>query len=341
MDNDNEATKDDTYQITGSENVAVASVKMKATNEPVKITKMSVLTDDDGNWDTEASSTNIVANINEIGIYDGTTRIAYTNNIGATSTMSGLSFVVPTTEKTYTIKVKLNKYGLNEPAVLGTDMQFKLKVDEAEGDISGDPVDTSTIITEPSKSMAPIPAKFTAVSLERNNGSSITIVDRLVPNAIQNVAIIKLTADNFGGNTDSKGGQMKAYVNKIQIKIEGDYAATSSLVSIERIGGSGNSVSTSTIDNNHAVLDLSTLTSDSDIALTSGQVAYFLVKAKTTDWNDTANPGTKHLTVSLDKLNGISDAGNYNFEWYARDGDPKHDLRIPGITRVDGIQITN
>jgi len=335
MDNDNPATKDDTYQIAGSQGVAVASVKMQAKYEPVKITKMSVIANGDA-----TTLNNLVNNINEIGIYDGSTRIAYTNNIGVTSTMSGISFVVPTFEKTYTIKVNLNEYGLNKTAVLDTDVRFALLVDEAQGDMSGDPV-SAPAQTGWSKYMALTPAKVSAVSMV-SSWSGINIVSHLSPGQTQNAAIIKVTAPNFGNNTDSTGGEMKTLIDAIQLNLVGDYATSSPYVSIERIGGSGNATSTTTINDGYAVLNLSGM-ADSDKAITSGQDAYFLVKVKTATWDGTTNPGTKSLTVNLDKLNGTSTSGNgnYSFMWKAKDGTDKYDLRIPGVTKVDGIQISN
>ncbi len=332
MDNDNTATKDNTYQIAGSQDVAVASVKMKATNEAVKITKMSVVADG-------ATSAELVSNISEIGVYDGTTRIAYTNNIGVTSTISGLSFVVPTSEKTYTIKVKLNEYGLNKTAVLGKDVRFALLVNEAQGDMSGDTV-SAPAQTGWSKYMALTPAKVAVVSMV-SNYNGVNIASRLSSGQTQNAAIIKVTAPSFGNNTDSTGGEMKTLINALQVKLVGDYATTSSEVTIERIGGSGNATTTSTISGSgYAVLDLSGM-ADSDKAITSGQDAYFLVKVKTATWDGTTNSGTKSLTVNLDKLNGATGAGNYNFSWMEKDGTAKYDLRIPGVTKVDGIQINN
>lgn len=331
MDNDNTATKDNTYQIAGSQDVAVASVKMKATNEAVKITKMSVIADG-------TTGTNLVNNINEIGIYDGSTRIAYTNNIGVTSTMSGLSFVVPTSEKTYTIKVKLNEYGLNKTAVLGTDVRFALVVDEAQGDMSGDTV-SAPAQTDWSKYMALTPAKVAAVSMV-SSYNGINIASHLSSGQTQNAAIIKVTAPTFGNNTDSTGGEMKTLINALQLNLVGDYDASTSSVSVERIGGSGNATTTTTISGGYAILDLSGM-ADSDKAITSGQDAYFLVKVKTATWDGSTNSGTKSLTVNLNKLNGASGAGNYNFKWMEKDGSAKYDLRIPGVTKVDGIQINN
>lgn len=331
MDNDNTATKDNTYQIAGSQDIAVASIKMKATNEAVKITKLSVIA-------SGTSATNLVNNINEIGIYDGTTRIAYTNNVGVTSTMSGLSFVVPTSEKTYTVKVKLNEYGLNKTAVLNTDVRFALLVDEAQGDMSFDTV-TAPAQTDWSKYMALTPAKVAAVDMV-SNYNGVSIASRLSSGQTQNAAIIKVSAPSFGNNTDSTGGEMKTLINALQVKLDGDYATSSSVVSIERIGGSGNATTTNTISGGYAVLDLSSMV-DSDKAITSGQDAYFLVKVKNATWDGTTNSGTKSLTVSLDKLNGASGAGNYNFNWMEKDGSAKYDLRIPGVTKIDGIQISN
>ena len=87
----------------------------------------------------------MVNNISEIALYDGTTKVAYTNNIATTSQVTGLSLVIPQTEKTYTIKVKLNEYGKDKTAVLGKDIQFSLGVIEAQGDVSGDDLDVTGI----------------------------------------------------------------------------------------------------------------------------------------------------------------------------------------------------
>ncbi|MFA7119826.1 MAG: hypothetical protein WC159_13755, partial [Sphaerochaetaceae bacterium] len=341
MDNNNTATKDNTYQLAGTQDVAVASVKMKATNEDVKITKLNFFAD--AVAPATLSDDEMVQNISEIALYDGTTKVAYTNNIAKTSQVTGLSLVIPQTEKTYTIKVKLNEYGKDKTAVLAKDIKFSLAVVEAQGDVSGDDLNVEDIDTAGevgwSKAMGITATKLSAVSMV-NSYSGINVASSLSTASDNNAAIIKVTAPSYGNNTTDTGTEIKTLLNNVRVKIAGNAHTDGADVKIQRIGGSGQ---TYNVASAAGYANFSTAGwEDVDKEVAAGQEAYFLVKVTTLAFE--ANTSYT-LQIVLDALNGVAAESAYSFSWQETGDDdaiaPKYDLRIPGVISIDGNQITN
>jgi hypothetical protein len=294
---------------------------MKANNEDVKVTELSFV--------ASSTQSTIVNNISEISLWDGSTKLAYTNNISASSTVSGLSLIIPQTEKTYTIKVKLNKYGKDQTAELDKYYEFGLEINEAQGNSSGDDVTGAT--TTLSKNVAVVATKISAVSFESTNGS-VSIASKLTSDSDVNSAIIKVTAPSYMGNTDSTGNEIKTIIKSIKVKVDGSAASsTGATTTIERLGGSGTTVATTT-ESGYATLGL-TQNSIYNV-LAAGETAYYLVKIHTKTWDGSTNSGTMSLTVNLDALNGG------NIVWNDGGAD-KTSLRLPGVTKIDGITLTN
>lgn len=340
MDNNNTATKDNTYQLAGTQDVAVASVKMKATNEDVKITKLNFFADAAAGT---LSDDEMVQNISEIALYDGTTKVAYTNNIAKTSAVTGLSLIIPQTEKTYTIKVKLNEYGKDKTAVLAKDIKFSLGVIEAQGDVSGDDITITEINTAAevgwSKATGITATKLSAVSMVNSQGG-INVASSLSTASENNAAIIKVTAPSYGNNTTAQGTEIKTVLNNVRVKIAGNAHTAGDNIKIQRIGGSGQ---TYTVASAAGYANFSTAgweVVDKEVA--AGQDAYFLIKVETLAFlADTSYT----LQVVLDALNGVAAADAYSFSWKESGTDAaianKYDLRIPGVITLDGPQITN
>lgn len=349
IDNNNAATKDDTYQLAGTQDVAVASVKMKATNEDVKITKLNFVAEDSADVAANLTNDEMVQNISEIALYDGTTKVAYTNNIAKTSQVTGLSLVIPQTEKTYTIKVKLNEFGKDKTAVLGKNIKFALAVVEAQGDISGDDV-TAPAQTGWSKNMGITATKLSAISMV-NSYSGVNVDSALSVASDNNVAIVKLTAPAYGNNTDANGSEIKTVLERVRVQLTGNGYKDGGNIKIQRIGGSGqtytviegagldNTAGNGDDEDNYAIFDTATWQTI-DREVTSGQDAYFLVKVESLA-AFVANTSYT-IQVKLDALNGTG-AAVYNFTWKESDATAtsKVDLRIPGVTTIDGPRVTN
>jgi len=337
-DNNNIDTKDNTYQLAGTQDVAVASVKMKATNEDVKVTKLNFFADAASGT---LSDTEMVQNISEIALYDGTTKVAYTNNIAKTSAVTGLSLIIPQTEKTYTIKVKLNEYGKDKTAVLAKDIKFSLGIIEAQGDVSGDDITITAIDTAAevgwSKATGITATKLSAVSMV-NSYSGVNIASNLAVASDNNAAIIKVTAPSYGNNTTDTGSELKTLLESVRVQITGNGYKVGGNVKIQRIGGSGNTYTT-VEDTGYATASTAAWdTIDKEVA--AGQDAYFLVKVETLA-AFVANTSYT-IQVKLDALNATG-AATHNFTWKENTAGAasKYDLRIPGVTTIDGPQITN
>jgi hypothetical protein len=323
MDNTNAATKDDSYQLSGTDSIAVASVKLKANNEDVKITKLSIL--------ASSTATSINNNIARVSLYDGATEVAYTDVASATSSMTGLSIVVPQSEKTYTIKVKLSKYGKDQVGELNKNYQFALLIDEAQGVSSGDTV-AAVSATSLSKTMGAVATKISAVSFV-NSYNGVNVATSLSSDTMNNAAIIAVTAPATT-NVKADGSEIKTAVKTIKVKVDGNAAATTTVATLERIGGSGTATSSDAVIDGNGYFTF-TLSNVLDSEIKGGETAYFALKVKTVDFTGDQNSGSRSLTANLDNLNGG------NIVWAENDGGAnKSDLRL-SITKLDGTTIKN
>lgn len=340
VDNLANETKYDTWQLAGSEMVSVASFKLKADNEDIKVTKVKV--------DTSAD---VSQNISRIALYNDGTLVADTTNIGATQSTLEQDFTVAGTQ-TYTLKVTFQKIGKDQPGQYNVQTTFKLSGIEAEGLSSGETLidgdDDSTVeageiayeddvvngITNASKTTGIVAAKVGTVSLPTTNNQGVNLSTKISSGVAANAAIIAITAPNTA-NTYSDGTLAKLALSNIKVNVQ--HNLTSYTATVERIGGSAAPV---------AGTGLTTYTSfavsGSDYEIASGETAYFLVKLVPTFTGTYA--GDTSIKVGLDLLNGTVKANSSagaNFEWADASGAAKLPVRIPGVTSVDGTLISN
>jgi hypothetical protein len=337
VDNTVTLTKYNTYQLGGTNDVPVATFKMRASNEEVKVTSLKIRNNSD-----------ISYSVSKFALYEEgvTTPVAYATNIGTSETVLDQDFIVPANEKTYTLKADFTKIGQNEPGYLDTEFRFGIEAIEAEGVSSGAtlvPGDldgtveageityegdaVGVLYTNPSMWTGIVASKMQPVSLVSSYGGQ-TLSTGLTSGIAANAAIIAVTAPATSNN-NADGTALKLDLNYVIVKVENNLAGFSA--TIERIGGSQGAIADNASWAGYA--DFNTGGYDTDFQITPGETAYFLVKVVPTF----GGTGTWGIKVGLDDLNYI---GNGNFYWLDRsDASTKYEVRMPGISSITGTEI--
>jgi hypothetical protein len=363
MDNTVADTDSDTFQMANTNTGALASLKMRAANEDVKVTKIKVT----------ASSADVANNVSKLSLYDGSTVVAETTNIAQTTEFDNLNIIVPQTSKTYTLKATLTKIGQNEPGVVDTDITFNVNNVEAEGNASGDDLATDdfngtvdagkiaydkdndgvfdesagngdgTAYTAESKKMGSVASMISGVALVSSaNGESLNT--SISSGVSANAAIIKVVTP-ASSNTLANGEAVKTLIGRVKVKVEATDGMTYT-ASIRKIGGTAAAIDD--LAPTYAVGAAGTgfvsfTTTGTDYELAPSTEAYYLVTITPTFTTTVA--GDNSLRVSLDMLNGTAvteDASGTNFSWKdtsAATG--RTSLRINDLNSITGVQIKN
>ncbi len=339
VDNTVNLTKYDTYQLGGSTDIPVASFKLRAANEEVKVTSLKV----------GVSVADISSSISKLALYEEgiTSPVAYATNIGATEVILEQDFIVPSVEKVYTLKADFTKIGQNEPGILDVDTTFHIKDVAAEGVSSGATLVVGDIdaaveageicyegdnsaTTNVSKLTGIVASKMSPVSLVTSYGGQ-SLATSISTGISANAAIIAVTVPATSNN-NADGTALKLSIGRVQVGVE--HNLTSFTATIERIGGSAGTVNGTGL----ATYARFNTAGNVDFALNPGETAYYLVKVVPTF--TTVVAGDTSLRVGLDDLNNVS---LHNFRWLDRADDITNNLevRMPGISSITGSQITN
>lgn len=334
VDNSVTLTKYNTYQLGGTNDVPVASFKMRASNEEVKVTTIEV------GYTLDMSNS-----ISELALYEegGSTPIAYATNIGAAFAVLDQDFVIPTNDKTYTLKADFTKIAQNEPGILDQDVQFYLQNVGAEGVSSGytltvgdgsGTIDAGeygyestdlAVTTNVSMLSGIVASKLNPVSLVNSYGGK-TLSNSLTVGLSANAAIIAVTVPATSNN-NSDGTALKLYVDQIVADMQASPALQWDAF-IERIGGStGQTAATENTATGSGTMTFGV--SGVDYELNSGETAYFLV---------TVIPQVAAAGEGI-KVN-LSNLDTANFSWRDRsDAASKAAIRMPGVSSLDGKEI--
>jgi hypothetical protein len=266
-------------------------------------------------------------------------------------------FVVPSNEKTYTLKADFNKIGQNEPGILDLETTFALKSIEAEGVSSGATLtaadtdgsveageiayetDTYTGVTAVSKYTGVVASKMAPISLVSSYGGK-TLSTKITTGITANAAIIAVTVPSTLNKNDD-GTALKTYIDAIYTNMETD-GGVSWDAYIERIGGTSGTWSAN--ENTDSGSDYMSFygwnNTYSDFLVTPGETAYFLVTV--VPYFTASYSGEYSLKVGLDHLDNYNTTFEWNFEWYDRlDASKKYEVRMPGITSITGVSISN
>jgi hypothetical protein len=354
VDNTIDATKYDTYNLAGTNGVPVATFKFKAGNEDVKVTQLKIV-----------SSADMSGSVSRVSLYDGDTEVAYTTQVGATTSTLDQDFTV-SGQKYYTLKVNYLPIGQDKAGLLNKTATWRAAAATAEGISSGYTLvygtsnDAGTIgyevgtvnQTAVSKVAGIVATKIGSVSLPTSYGST-ALATKLYSGQSTNAAIVAITLPATG-NTNSDGSALKFAISNMKFQVATSSRITDLTATLERIGGSAVATSTSAYTpGTPGYMTFGSLygtdykiTPNSSNAVT----AYFLVKVVPTFTATIA--GDSAVTVSMVGLDGTSesnDAAGAAVTWTDADGTdsgsnsatPKYALRIPGVTTVTGVTIAN
>lgn len=355
MDNTDTATNKDVYSVANATTGSVAALKLRAQNEPIKVTKLTI-----------TGSADLNGKVTELALYDGTTLVGSTNVISTDSVIdiSGDNLVVPITSKNYYLKATLAKIGKDATGSLDQDITFKVKSIEAQGNESGDTlvvngadttlssgeigydndndgtITSSGTETGVSKKLGILASRLSSAALV-SSASGTTVATKIYSGQAANAAIIQVTAD-ASTNSQANGDAIKTYLNSIKVKVSTSTTVTLLTATLERIGGTAVATSSDSITpGGPAYVRFSGL-SGSDYEVAPGATASFLVKVVPTF--TTAVAGDSSINVSLDKLDGTAgttDASGANFTFKdSSTASAKFPLRLSGST-VDGVTISN
>ncbi|MFZ4631755.1 MAG: beta strand repeat-containing protein [Patescibacteria group bacterium] len=343
MDNNDVTTNKATYSVAGTQTGAVASLKLRADNETVKVTKLTI-----------TGSTNLNGKVTELGLYDGSTLIGSTNVIATTSVIdiSGDKLIVPMAAKNYYVKATLATIGKDQTGALNATTTFAVSAIEAQGYNSGDALVAATSLasgkisydatndgtaenataTGASNELGILASKISAVSLVSTNGGGTSIATKIYSGQAANAAIIMVTT-GASSNTESNGDAIKASLSAIKVKVATSSTfstSTPTVVTIERIGGTAVASSTN-LTSGYATFSGLTGT---DYQIAPSTSAYFLVKV--TPIFSTSYAGDSSLTASLDAL----DTDSITWTDAVTGASAKNALRL-GTTKADGTTISN
>jgi|GEM_PF-1757546 len=270
VDNSNSATNRSKFVLAGATSDFVASYKLKAENEDVKLKDVTFTAAGmgAGNFD------NLVS---EVVLYDNdkTTEIGRKAVTGDTVTFNNLNYVVGQTTKNVYVKLVLNPYGKDELGVLDEGaVTLALAIDDEDGDVSAegvssgndlenganddDDVDADNIdagevvyegaedgavISDASNTFGVLATMITEVALVSSySGNSLPSA---LTNGMNNVAIIKIVTAATS-NDEEDGEAIKTYLTDLSLNITGsngsDLAANVSMIgagglTLKRIGG--------------------------------------------------------------------------------------------------------
>lgn len=373
VDNTDTKTDADIYAVAGTSTPELAALKLKADNEDVLVTAISVT----------ANNANAASIISELSLVesDGTVIMTKTSGIGATTVfdLTGLTaggYVVGQTEQIVFLKAKLQLIGKDQVGIDDqTSITFNFGAVEAEGYDSGDDLtadivagviageiaydhnangtfgevdDTAT--TAESKALGVLASRISSVELV-SSYSGTTVASQIAGTGEYNVAIIKVTTD-ASSNTLTTGNSVKTIID--QIKLEVNKNATTMALSgmtLQKIGGNGIAIVGADGASNafDAGVGLGYVTFDTvgdatfgtDEEFAPSTTSYYVVKATVSALE--ALTGNDWIRIDLDLLNGAdgdADATGANFSWKdSSDASSKFPLRLEGTSSIDGTKI--
>lgn len=352
MDTGDTAVSKDIYSVANATTGSVAALKLRAQNEPIKVTKLTI-----------TGSADLNGKVTELALYDGSTLVGSTNVISTDSIIdiSGNNLIVPITSKNYYIKATLAKIGKDATGSLNQDVTLKVKSIEAQGNESGDTltaangdttldsgeigyddnndgtITASGTETGVSKYLGILASRLSSIALV-SSASGTSLATKIYSGQAANAAIIQVTGD-ASTNTEANGDAIKTFLSSVKVKIATSTTVTSMTATLERIGGTASATSSDAITGNY--VRFSGLTG-ADYEVTPGATAYFLVKVTPTFTTTVA--GDSSINVSLNKLDGAdgdTDEAGANFTWKdASTANAKFPLRL-SASSVDGTTISN
>jgi len=372
MDNTTSDTLKNTYQIASYPTGILAAIAMRATNEDVKVTSLSieqfipVL--------KTVNSTNAGRMFTTLSLLDSdkTTVLKTINNVTASTTFDDLSLIIPQTTKTIYIKAETNSIVKDGSAVLNASTTFNVSDIVAKG--NGSNANLSTNATSSAASVAcsggkicyVVPAGYTGQTMggypTRNSyktatsttvtvlASKISSVDLVssgggcslassLSAGMNTVGIIKITTDNTGSNTLLNGDVIKTVLNNVNVEYNITKASTSA-ITIEKCGGTEAAVNAGALPAHNTAsgqltFNIGGMVNDNKVLAQS--TVYYAVKFNVSTVDTVAGAST--VEIDLNNLDLGTSSGN--FVWQdSTDANSKFALLLTN-NKVNGIKISN
>lgn len=336
MDTTDSSVKKDKYVVAGTTSGYLGAIRLKSDNENVVIEDLPV---------HATLGDSITTMISGLYLYNSAgLQIASAENIAATTTFENLNLEIGQQSETYYLKADFRPLGKNLAGArnstyftvgaivaAGADSGNALALEAGGACSSGDicyaetTTDTTydTSCTGNSKQVTMVGINPTSVELVES-AAGVSLSDYLNDDATENLAIIKVTANDNNGNTLANGDVLKLVLENIVVKVEKLASTTFSDFTIERIGGGGTAVSSAddtdlnsdATTTDYISFTLSTLTTDTEIE--SGATAYFLIKGVVNGVG--SGTGDDWVKVSLSNFDGTSLGApilstDANFKW--------------------------
>jgi len=352
MDNSDSNTNKDTIQVDGSTTSYLAAIKLRATNEAVKIQDMNV---------TASNGASAQLMFSSLSIVDASGNVLQTvNSIPSNGVVAftGFNQVVPMSTETVYLKGVLKPFGKDQVNVAHASSSFSISgivnakgvssnatLTEATTTVNGTPTSgtvayaisvpaTHTKNTDSSKTVMGVASRISSVDLVTSAaGCSIASSLSGGPNTI---AIIKVTTD-ANSNTLQSGDVVKTVLSNVRLDVIKNATTTFNAWSLQRCGGLGSSTAATTnvttVNGQVVFGNVANLGSDAQIPAAS--TYYYAVKGTVS----AMQTGTGNDWVEGD-LNSLDSGATANISWLdsADNVNPINKLLL-SINQISGTKI--
>ena len=374
MNNTTADTLKNSYQIASYSTGILAAIDMRATNENVIVTSLSV--EQFIPVLKTLNITNAPLMFSSLSLLDSdkTTVIKTISNVTASTTFNDLTLTVPQTTKTFYLKGETNAIVKDGIGALNASTTFNVSDVVAKG--SGSNLNLGTNATSSAASNActggdicyvvptgvtgaatsgypsrntPKTATSTTATILASKISSVDLVSSgggcsvasSLSSGWNTVAIVKVTTDNTGANTLLNGDVIKTVLNTIAVDYNITKATTSGALgaTIEKCGGSDTAIATTTpatgTESGRMSFAVSGMTNDNKIAAQT--TVYYAIKLNVSAVSSVAGAST----VEIDLNNLDLGTARGNFTWKdSSDANAKYALLLTN-NKVTGVKITN
>ncbi|HTX86645.1 MAG TPA: hypothetical protein VMC41_01090 [Candidatus Nanoarchaeia archaeon] len=323
VDNTNTNTQKSQLVVAGNTVPYLAAFKMRATNENVKITNLSV----------DVSNSNAASMFSSLEIDDSTgAPLATVNNVTASTTFANINLIVPMSTQTYYLKGTLRPIGQNQVGVSQASTTFNIYGITAKGVASNLSLTGATTTAQTCASLSTcyvssgnshrvstlnsnytetVASRISSVDLV-SSGGGCSLASSLTA-GLNTVAVIKITTDNTGANTLLSGDVVKTILDKVQVDFTKTNVGTPTFT-IQKCSGLDTTPTDGTVSVNGSASStsfaLGTGVLPNDALIPSQTTVYFKVVANIPSVSSTA--GNSSMEVDLNHLDGTQWA---NFTW--------------------------
>lgn len=319
-DNTDAKTDADIYAVAGTLTPEIATLKLRANNEDVKVTKIVV-----------TASAAIAGTVTKLSLFKAgeTTPFATKSNIGTSTTFDNLDLVIGQSDTKVYLKADLGLIGKDRTAAVNKNVTFHFGAIEAEGADSGDALavnttasvdageiayDThgngsfgdagDTATTAESKAVGVLASRISSVELVSSNSGN-SVATQISGTGTYNAAIVKVTSDASSNTVISDGTAIKTALTAMKLKLTKNAKTAISGITVEKIGGTQGA-------QNAAATVSSTITVLTDGATATGNEALIAFKLNGSESIPAATCATGDVTADCATkiaavINGFAD----------------------------------